>query len=113
MSHVIHVISCVAEIQPVILRFKKLRSRKGKKTVDLELAHAYSQWQSCLRHSFTLNQLLNHPVPEPELALYAHVSLSLTSGANTSCVTDVLRKGGSRAPPPSRHHGFESRRCKK
>ncbi|XP_026767306.3 protein asteroid homolog 1 [Pangasianodon hypophthalmus] len=56
------------EIEPVISRFKKLQSRKGKKTVDLELAHAYCQWQSCLKDSFTLNQLLNHPVPEPELA---------------------------------------------
>ncbi|KAF5900058.1 protein asteroid 1-like, partial [Clarias magur] len=56
------------EIGPVISRFNKLKSRKGKKGVDLVLARAYSQWLFCLRDSFILNQLLNNPVPEPELA---------------------------------------------
>ncbi|KAM9431903.1 single-strand DNA endonuclease ASTE1 [Clarias gariepinus] len=56
------------DVGPVISRFKKLKSRKGKKGVDLELARAYSQWLFCLRDSFILNQLLNYPVPEPELA---------------------------------------------
>ncbi|KAL0963354.1 hypothetical protein UPYG_G00305260 [Umbra pygmaea] len=36
--------------------------------VDLGVAHAYSQWQSCLRDSLDLNQLLCFPLPEPECA---------------------------------------------
>ncbi|KAI5092489.1 protein asteroid-like 1 [Silurus meridionalis] len=67
-GHLSRELQAEQELQPVMARFKKLQSRKGKKCVDLELAHAYSQWQSCLKDSYTLNQLLNHPVPEPELA---------------------------------------------
>ncbi|KAL0963355.1 hypothetical protein UPYG_G00305270 [Umbra pygmaea] len=36
--------------------------------VDLGVAHAYSQWQACLRDSLDLNQLLFFPLPEPECA---------------------------------------------
>ncbi|KAF4076170.1 hypothetical protein AMELA_G00227380 [Ameiurus melas] len=74
------------EIEPVISRFKKLQSRKGKKTVDLELAHAYCQWQSCLNDSFNLNQLLNNPVPEPELAW-------LFCGSSVHGVSHELKRG--------------------
>ncbi|XP_062842018.1 protein asteroid homolog 1 [Trichomycterus rosablanca] len=55
------------EVQRVIQRLKKLRARKGKRMLDVELAHAYCQWQNCMRDSNSLNQLLNNPVPEPEL----------------------------------------------
>ncbi|KAF5891783.1 protein asteroid 1-like, partial [Clarias magur] len=55
------------EAGTVILRIKSLQDRKGEKHLDLELAHAYCQWLSCLKCSLTLSQLLNHPVPEPEL----------------------------------------------
>ncbi|KAM9431848.1 single-strand DNA endonuclease ASTE1-like isoform 1-T1 [Clarias gariepinus] len=55
------------EAGTVILRIKNLQDRKGEKHLDLELAHAYCQWLSCLKCSLTLNQLLNHPVPNPDL----------------------------------------------
>ncbi|XP_062842131.1 protein asteroid homolog 1-like [Trichomycterus rosablanca] len=55
----------------VIQRLEKLEAlkvQKSARTVDLELAHAYSQWRCCLRDGYGLNQLLNNPVPEPELS---------------------------------------------
>ncbi|XP_061111828.1 protein asteroid homolog 1-like [Conger conger] len=45
------------------------RLRVGaKKRPDLDVAHAYSQWQSCLLMSIYLNQLLCCPIPELECA---------------------------------------------
>ncbi|XP_062842124.1 protein asteroid homolog 1-like [Trichomycterus rosablanca] len=55
----------------VIRRLENLRAPKvwrGARIVDLELAHAYSQWRCCLKDGYNLNQLLNNPVPEPELS---------------------------------------------
>ncbi|XP_027010423.2 protein asteroid homolog 1-like [Tachysurus fulvidraco] len=74
------------DIEPVILRFRKLKSRKGQNLLDLDLAHALCQWQSCLKDSFCLNQLLNHPVPEPELA-------RLYCGTLVHGVTRELKRG--------------------
>ncbi|XP_017308370.1 protein asteroid homolog 1 isoform X2 [Ictalurus punctatus] len=76
----------VIEADTVISRFKKLQERTGQKFLDLELAHAYCQWQSCLKDSFNLNQLLNHPVPEPELAW-------LYRGSLVHTVAQELMKG--------------------
>ncbi|XP_060756998.1 protein asteroid homolog 1-like [Neoarius graeffei] len=70
----------------VILRLKNLQDRNSGKTMDLELAHAYSQWQCCLNNSFNLNQLLNHPVPEPELAW-------LYSGSLVHAIAHELMRG--------------------
>ncbi|KAM9431907.1 single-strand DNA endonuclease ASTE1-like [Clarias gariepinus] len=56
------------EAGTVISRIKSLQDRKSETHLDLELAHAYCQWLSCLKDSYVLNQLLNCPVPEPELA---------------------------------------------
>uniref|UniRef100_A0A4W5K7N3 Asteroid homolog 1 n=1 Tax=Hucho hucho TaxID=62062 RepID=A0A4W5K7N3_9TELE len=36
--------------------------------LDLGVAHAYSQWQCCLREGLDLNQLLCFPLPEPQCA---------------------------------------------
>ncbi|KAK2869643.1 hypothetical protein Q7C36_001514 [Tachysurus vachellii] len=69
--------------EPVILRFRKLKSQK---LLDLGLAHALCQWQSCLKDSFCLNQLLNHPVPEPELA-------RLYCGTLVHGITHELKRG--------------------
>ncbi|KAK3541444.1 hypothetical protein QTP86_025554 [Hemibagrus guttatus] len=74
------------DIKPVISRLKKPQSRKGKKLVDLEIAHAFCQWQSCLNDGFVLNQLLNCPVPEPELA-------RLYCGSLVHGVTHTLKRG--------------------
>ncbi|KAF7692106.1 protein asteroid homolog 1-like [Silurus meridionalis] len=70
----------------VISRMKVLQDLKGQVMLDLELAHNYSQWQSCLKYSFALNQLLNHPVPEPELSW-------LYSGPLVHTVADELMRG--------------------
>ncbi|XP_051812476.1 protein asteroid homolog 1-like [Acanthochromis polyacanthus] len=35
---------------------------------DLVVAHAFNQWQVCLRDSIQLNQLLGFPLPEPDVA---------------------------------------------
>ncbi|KAL7840391.1 hypothetical protein AOLI_G00257140 [Acnodon oligacanthus] len=57
-------------------RLKNLKSRKEETPLDLEAAHAYSQWQGSLRDSICLCQLLNNPVPEPEYAwLYSGLFL--------------------------------------
>ncbi|KAM6986936.1 single-strand DNA endonuclease ASTE1-like [Aplochiton taeniatus] len=43
--------------------------RKGKTMPrDLEVAHMFSQWQSCLKESLHLNQLLCFPLMEPDCA---------------------------------------------
>ncbi|KAM9403926.1 single-strand DNA endonuclease ASTE1-like isoform 1-T3 [Salvelinus alpinus] len=36
--------------------------------LDLDVAHAYSQWQCCMRDGLDLNQLLCLPLPEPQCA---------------------------------------------
>nr|XP_055066937.1 protein asteroid homolog 1-like [Misgurnus anguillicaudatus] len=45
----------------------KLNSQ-GTIDLDHEVAHLYSQWQSCLWWSLCLNRLLHLPLPEPECA---------------------------------------------
>ncbi|XP_076866852.1 single-strand DNA endonuclease ASTE1 [Brachyhypopomus gauderio] len=52
------------EVGPVLNRLKNLRTYKDQRTVDLGVAHAYSQWQCCMRDSIYLSQLLCLPVPE-------------------------------------------------
>ncbi|KAG9355707.1 hypothetical protein JZ751_000545 [Albula glossodonta] len=48
-------------------RLGKLRVGRGeRKGLDLDVAHVYCQWQSCLMMAFYLNQLLCCPLPEPE-----------------------------------------------
>ncbi|KAF5891782.1 protein asteroid 1-like, partial [Clarias magur] len=74
------------EAGTVILRIKSLQDRKGEKHLDLELAHAYCQWLSCLKCSLTLSQLLNHPVPEPEL-------LWLYNGSLVHAIAHELARG--------------------
>ncbi|XP_036414358.1 protein asteroid homolog 1-like [Colossoma macropomum] len=67
-------------------RLRNLKSRKEETPLDLEAAHAYSQWQGSLRDSICLNQLLNNPVPEPEYA-------RLYSGVLVHGVTRELKRG--------------------
>lgn len=35
--------------------------------LDLDTAHVFCQWQSCLQMGLYLNQLLSTPLPEPDL----------------------------------------------
>ncbi|XP_069068022.1 single-strand DNA endonuclease ASTE1 [Pleurodeles waltl] len=49
-------------------QFLKLKERKGQnKHLDLDAAHIFCQWQSCLQMGLYLNQLLRFPLPEPDL----------------------------------------------
>ncbi|XP_010878845.3 protein asteroid homolog 1-like isoform X1 [Esox lucius] len=54
-----------AEEGPV-LRGLRGRIQPGARGLDLGVAHTFSQWQSCLRESLDLNQLLCFPLPEPQ-----------------------------------------------
>ncbi|MEQ2266140.1 hypothetical protein XENORESO_019115 [Xenotaenia resolanae] len=38
----------------------------GGSRLNLDVAHAFSQWQNCMRQSLHLNQLLSFPLPEPQ-----------------------------------------------
>ncbi|XP_029398944.1 protein asteroid homolog 1 isoform X3 [Mus pahari] len=48
------------------LRQVKAPMRPGPR-VDLDTAHVFCQWQSCLQMGLYLNQLLSTPLPEPNL----------------------------------------------
>ncbi|KAK5619637.1 hypothetical protein CRENBAI_010718 [Crenichthys baileyi] len=37
----------------------------GSSCLEPDVAHAFSQWQNCMRQSLHLNQLLSFPLPEP------------------------------------------------
>ncbi|XP_021475946.2 protein asteroid homolog 1 [Oncorhynchus mykiss] len=52
---------------PVLERLRGLIQR-GRRSLDLGVAHAYSQWQCCLKESLHLNQLLCFPLDEPQCA---------------------------------------------
>uniref|UniRef100_A0A2K5I578 XPG N-terminal domain-containing protein n=1 Tax=Colobus angolensis palliatus TaxID=336983 RepID=A0A2K5I578_COLAP len=44
----------------------KVQTRLGTR-LDLDTAHIFCQWQSCLQMGMYLNQLLSTPLPEPDL----------------------------------------------
>lgn len=44
----------------------KEQTRPGTR-LDLDTAHIFCQWQSCLQMGVYLNQLLSSPLPEPDL----------------------------------------------
>uniref|UniRef100_A0A3B4EEN6 Asteroid homolog 1a n=1 Tax=Pygocentrus nattereri TaxID=42514 RepID=A0A3B4EEN6_PYGNA len=75
-------------------RLKNLKSREKESSLDLQAAHAYSQWQGSLRDSICLSQLLNNPVPEPEYAwLYSglflhHVITEMSRGITPESLLD-------------------------
>ncbi|CAB1321273.1 unnamed protein product [Coregonus sp. 'balchen'] len=52
---------------PVLERLVGLIQRVAR-GLDLGVAHAYSQWQCCMRDGLDLNQLLCFPLPEPQCA---------------------------------------------
>ncbi|XP_030604856.1 protein asteroid homolog 1-like isoform X2 [Archocentrus centrarchus] len=43
-------------------------SRCCHQKADTDVAHAFSQWQVCMKDSMHLNQLLDFPLPEPDTA---------------------------------------------
>ncbi|XP_069504826.1 single-strand DNA endonuclease ASTE1 [Ambystoma mexicanum] len=57
------------QAKAVHVEFLKLKERKGQnKQLDVDTAHIFSQWQSCLQMGLYLNQLLRFPLPVPDLA---------------------------------------------
>ncbi|XP_034729535.1 protein asteroid homolog 1-like [Etheostoma cragini] len=46
----------------------QLPNHQGGQNLDVGVVHAINQWQSCLKVSIQLNQLLGNPLPEPPIA---------------------------------------------
>ncbi|XP_061111894.1 protein asteroid homolog 1-like [Conger conger] len=88
-------------VRAVCNRLGRLRVRANERRgPDLDVAHAYSQWQSCLWMSIYLNQLLCSPLPEPECAwlyggTFVHGAVKEMKGGSTP---EVLLTG---APFPA------------
>ncbi|XP_061589513.1 protein asteroid homolog 1-like [Cololabis saira] len=47
---------------------RTLKDEGKRSAVNTQVAHAFSQWYTCMRQSFYLNQLLQFPLPDPECA---------------------------------------------
>uniref|UniRef100_A0A3B3UQ56 Protein asteroid homolog 1-like n=1 Tax=Poecilia latipinna TaxID=48699 RepID=A0A3B3UQ56_9TELE len=41
---------------------------KGNQNPDQDVSHVFSQWQACLKDAIQLNQLLDLPLPEPDVS---------------------------------------------
>lgn len=63
-----------AKILYEALEEMKAPMRPGPR-VDLDTAHVFCQWQSCLQMGLYLNQLLSTPLPEPNLTWLYNGSL--------------------------------------
>ncbi|XP_008428844.1 single-strand DNA endonuclease ASTE1 [Poecilia reticulata] len=44
------------------------QNKSGIQKVDVDVSHAFSQWQACLKDAAQLNQLLGLPLPEPDVS---------------------------------------------
>ncbi|XP_041931898.1 protein asteroid homolog 1 isoform X1 [Alosa sapidissima] len=76
-------------VAAVLHRLHQLRvQRKERRGLNLEVAHALSQWQSCMWAALCLNQLLCCPLPDPPCAW-------LFSGTLLHAVQAALRQGAS------------------
>ncbi|MEQ2269910.1 hypothetical protein XENORESO_012063, partial [Xenotaenia resolanae] len=69
-----------------------MRSRTALQTEqnqkpDRNVAHAFKQWQACLKDSIRLNQLLGHPLTEPDVA-------GLYQGTLVHQLVHMIRTGG-------------------
>ncbi|KAJ8371478.1 hypothetical protein AAFF_G00307960 [Aldrovandia affinis] len=56
------------DLKAVRKRLCQLQVQRQRNGPDPGAAHTFSQWQSCLRMSLLLNQLLCFPLPEPQCA---------------------------------------------
>lgn len=48
-------------------RVKQQTQTQPRRRLDVDVAHVFCQWQSCLQMGLYLNQLLSSPFPEPDL----------------------------------------------
>ncbi|KAM3614622.1 uncharacterized protein V6R79_017051 [Siganus canaliculatus] len=82
----------------------RAEARTGPRVqVPLNVAHAFNQWQACLRDAMYLNQVLGFPLPEPQVA-------RLYEGTLVHQLVHKAQMGepGSRSLDPSRLRLFES-----
>ncbi|KAL4005154.1 hypothetical protein ACER0C_004867 [Sarotherodon galilaeus] len=65
-------------------KMKALKNAAIRRKWQPRVAHAFSQWQCCMRQSLHLNQLLCSPLPEPQCArLYCGPLLHRLAGEDT------------------------------
>lgn len=62
----------------------KAAMRPGPR-LDLDTAHVFCQWQSCLQMGLYLNQLLSTPLPEPNLIQEKTMVLKQRSSESFPC----------------------------
>ncbi|KAK2845143.1 hypothetical protein Q5P01_011802 [Channa striata] len=58
-----------------------------KPKLDMDVVHAFNQWQACLKDTIHLNQLLGCPLPEPQIA-------RLYKGTLVHQLVHMMRTGG-------------------
>lgn len=46
----------------------QIQNQEVEQKLDVGVAHAFNQWQACLKDSIKLNQLLSLPLPEPQVS---------------------------------------------
>ncbi|KAL3056219.1 hypothetical protein OYC64_018832 [Pagothenia borchgrevinki] len=62
-----------------------------RQKLDVQVSHSLNQWQSCLKSSLHLNQLLGRPLPEPPLS-------RLFEGTLVHQLVHRMRYGGKKRP---------------
>ncbi|KAL3056218.1 hypothetical protein OYC64_018831 [Pagothenia borchgrevinki] len=62
-----------------------------RQKLDMQVSHSLNQWQSCLKSSLQLNQLLGRPLPEPPLS-------RLFEGTLVHQLVHRMRYGGKKRP---------------
>ncbi|KAL3063506.1 hypothetical protein OYC64_003136 [Pagothenia borchgrevinki] len=62
-----------------------------RQKLDMQVSHSLNQWQSCLKSSLQLNQLLGLPLPEPPLS-------RLFEGTLVHQLVHRMRYGGEKRP---------------
>ncbi|XP_067365228.1 single-strand DNA endonuclease ASTE1 isoform X2 [Channa argus] len=65
----------------------KIQQKHFKVKLDMDVVHAFNQWQVCLKDSVHLNQLLGCPLPEPQIA-------RLYEGTLVHRLVHMMRTGG-------------------
>ncbi|XP_076593494.1 single-strand DNA endonuclease ASTE1 [Chaetodon auriga] len=74
-----------------VLRHRAVLQTQQPQTLDVGVVHAFNQWQSCLKDSVHLNQLLGCPLPEPHIA-------QLYEGTLVHHLVHLMRTGGKLKP---------------
>ncbi|XP_070822884.1 single-strand DNA endonuclease ASTE1 [Chaetodon trifascialis] len=73
------------------LRHRAVLQTQQPQALDVGVVHAFNQWQSCLKDSVHLNQLLGFPLPEPHIA-------QLYEGTLVHHLVHLMKTGGKLKP---------------